>query len=1350
MRYIFLFFLFLPFISSAQPWKEKHDQFYAYLQNSDYSSAVKAAEEFLPLMEKDTVKAVALFYAANTYAALSDFDNAIKYAEEEKNIREKFQGKKHGNYLNAVYYLANYLTQAERYEEAIPYYLEVYREMKIQYPGEANTVYMAQSLADMCYQLGVSNIAQELYEDSWEWIRSSYSPEDSVYIKMTYTLSDFYVQNSQIEKAAPFFIMECDRQEKVHTKKSDEYLTALNSLGEFYIVAGKFDMAEKTYTDFVKHVEAHYGKKSADYATALNNLAVAMEKQSKYEEAEKLYLKSLELKGKIFKKESNYYALTLMNIGVLYDYMKRYKDAEKYFEECLSIYDKIYKEDNTNYATAMMNIASIYTTLGKNDKAIEMLKKSLEMNKNVSGELSLAYVGSLNNLGVTYQVMGNIDSAERIFVRAAEIYENLLGKNHTDYGEALRKIASIQMDRGNPKKAIELLEVDATIQEKTVGKSNSRYIDALQGLTIAYSSIGLNRKAEELYTEYGELSAELYGKLHPDYALYLNNYGNFLMTKGDLENAEKCFNEALKIQNDAFGENDPVNIHPLSNLASVQAERNNFKEAEKNIMKAFDITKSFYKPEQSEYAQIVNTVATLYYFLANYEKAELYYKEALELKKKYYGENHTEYASALNNMGTLYLSKATSEKNSEKAINWANSAVDFFKQSIEIDSAVFGMDNIEMTSGLNNLGEAYRVMGETKGSERALLKSIEIIEKNLSANNRLTAVSYNNLSMLYSFMKRYEDAEKMAEKALSIFDEAFGKNSSPSINTVQNLGAIYEATGRFMEAKEKYLQSWKIEKDLLEQNFSFLSESEKESYITSIKTNNYQFNTFSLRIKDKDPTVARAVYENEIYQKGLLFRSSSRVKAIVMASKDEELKSDYYSWMDLRQELSVLYATPEDNRQKNIKEVEEKANALEKSLVSKSDEVKSALSKSEIKWTDVRNKLKPGQAAIEFIQFLNTDDLSEIYVALILTPNSESPEMTYLFSEDQLKKIIGNNSGTTYESVSALYGKQKKLNVELFSLVWGPLEKSLKGINEIFYSPAGSLHKISFSSLGDMNGRFVSDKYQLHQVNSTASLLEMKGETMDPSKSMLALVGGVKYDSDKSSQHVWSYLPGTLTETEHIQSSLAKSGVKTEILTAELASEENLKKMDGEKSPTILHVATHGFFFGDPNVQKEKIEKQVTAVKFRGESRGVKTLVENPNPLMRSGIVLAGANDVWNETQPGIKTEKEDGILTAYEVSLMDFQNTKLVVLSACETGLGDIKGSEGVYGLQRAFRIAGVDKLIMSLWQVPDKETEEFMTSFYNELIKTKEIRKSFTNAQKMMRAKYDPYFWGAFVLIE
>jgi len=187
----------------------------------------------------------------------------------------------------------------------------------------------------------------------------------------------------------------------------------------------------------------------------------------------------------------------------------------------------------------------------------------------------------------------------------------------------------------------------------------------------------------------------------------------------------------------------------------------------------------------------------------------------------------------------------------------------------------------------------------------------------------------------------------------------------------------------------------------------------------------------------------------------------------------------------------------------------------------------------------------------------------------------------------------------------------------------------------------------------------------------------------------------------------------------------------------------------------LMHIATHGFFYPDPKKsQQPKHSVEYGNVVFRGNSSpnnnqgfGVGTFVESPNPLMRSGLILAGVNDIWDGTS---NPEGEDGVLTAQEVAHIDMRKTELVVMSACETGLGDIKGSEGVYGLQRAFKMAGVKFLIMSLWQVPDKETEEFMTKFYTKLMKLKNIEKAFSQTQKEMREKYDPYFWAAFVLIE
>jgi CHAT domain-containing protein len=253
-------------------------------------------------------------------------------------------------------------------------------------------------------------------------------------------------------------------------------------------------------------------------------------------------------------------------------------------------------------------------------------------------------------------------------------------------------------------------------------------------------------------------------------------------------------------------------------------------------------------------------------------------------------------------------------------------------------------------------------------------------------------------------------------------------------------------------------------------------------------------------------------------------------------------------------------------------------------------------------------------------------------------------------------------------------------------------------------------------------------------------------------------MGGVQYNTDKTKKEIWNYLPGTLNETDNIQSFLEKKKHSVNLFAANDANETNFKKQ--AQKANVLHISTHGFFFPDPEQVREEVKKNEVNeenIIFRGTEaldsaeRGSSlyanwSFVINKNPLMRSGLVLAGANDVW---QRNALEEGEDGILTAQEVSNLDLRNTKLVVLSACETGLGDIKGSEGVFGLQRAFKMAGAEYLIMSLWQVPDKETAEFMELFYKNLVKVKDIPKAFNVTQQVMRKKYDPYYWAAFILI-
>jgi len=217
----------------------------------------------------------------------------------------------------------------------------------------------------------------------------------------------------------------------------------------------------------------------------------------------------------------------------------------------------------------------------------------------------------------------------------------------------------------------------------------------------------------------------------------------------------------------------------------------------------------------------------------------------------------------------------------------------------------------------------------------------------------------------------------------------------------------------------------------------------------------------------------------------------------------------------------------------------------------------------------------------------------------------------------------------------------------------------------------------------------------------------------------------------------WKELPGTADEIKNIKSLFDKNKINTSAFMQANATEEQFKSLSGN-APSIIHLATHGFFLPDPEKKRQE--------GFAADARNAFTLADDP--LLRSGIVLSGANRVWGGQAP--IEGRDDGIVTAYEIAQLDLRKTDLVVLSACETALGDVKGSGGVFGLQRAFKLAGVKNMLLSLWKVPDAETAELMKYFYTYYLQGKTIKESFTAAQNDMRKKYKPYYWAAFVLIE
>jgi len=356
--------------------------------------------------------------------------------------------------------------------------------------------------------------------------------------------------------------------------------------------------------------------------------------------------------------------------------------------------------------------------------------------------------------------------------------------------------------------------------------------------------------------------------------------------------------------------------------------------------------------------------------------------------------------------------------------------------------------------------------------------------------------------------------------------------------------------------------------------------------------------------------------------------------------------------------------------------------------------------------------------------------------------------MIKLFNESQLEAVIGTGGPNNINDINNVYGSAKNKNDALYNLIWKPIEAYLSDVKNVYISPSGLLHKISFPAISNGKDIYLCDNYRIQIKGSTGNTI---GQNLFAGNNPSALVyGGIQYSQSNSGDDVWGYLAGTKDEGDAVNKILSGAQVQVSYLTDNKASETFLKQ--NARNFNILHLATHGFFFNDPNEERFKEENtgvEFGEIKFRGATRGfgVNSFVNSDNPLMRSGLVLAGANDVWIKTEKG---DSDDGVLTAQEVTQIDMRKNDLVVLSACETGLGDIRGTEGVYGLQRSLKMAGVKYIIMSLWEIPDKETVEFMSLFYSNLLNLKDIKDAFYGAQKAMRAKYDPYYWGAFVLLE
>lgn len=1138
-----------------------------------------------------------------------------------------------------------------------------------------------------------------------------------------------------------------------------------------------------------------------EYLSWLNILAYLYKKNNNAGKAEKTFLLAIDLHKKLNGENNTEYAELLNRLGVLYDENGKYNQGMPLLQSALNIHNKLSGENDSTYITYATNLASIYTGMAKYDTAEALLLKIIDTQKKIGGDDNLDYAILLNLLARVYVLKAEYIKAEPFYVKVLELRKKLSGENNLDYASILNNLGALYFRIGKYQQAENYYNQAIQISE-TINNSNRDYANFCNNLATLFKTLGQYQKAETFYLKSLGILKHLFGEEHPQYLLTLNNLAAIYETMGQYQKAEKMYLQCIDVNKKNLGELHPDYATNIEDLASLYEEMGEYKKSEALLLKAQKIIRSSLGEDHPEYALILFNLGLFYESLSEYSKAESFLVKAADIRKKKFGEDHEEFGASINSLGSFY-----------RILGQTDKAENFYLQALKIYKNIFGKDNPRYAEVLNNLGILYESIGEYVDAEKIDLESLEIRKKFFGEANPSYAVALNNLAALYESMGKTDTAESLYIKVCELRKTLLGETHPDYATSINNLGHYYSLAGKYDKAEPLLLQSLQINKDRLGMasndysmslrnlgamymhmkrygkadsfllssvktdllnlfsSFSIMSEKEKELYINKRYYISEQLNSF-LFINPASVDLAKNNYNMQLVLKSLSLADTRNMLSSIQDSKDQTIKKTFDKWKNNKAFLSKQYSLPPDKRFERLDSLESITESLEKQLNNQSFAFRNQNALLKITYWDVRKKLAENEAAIEFVRFNYFDNRwtdTVIYAAYLLRKYDSFPVFIPLCREAQLVQLFSGAGRTTAVTVNNFYrgvgSEEDTISLSkgdsLYKFIWQPLEPFLKGINKINYSPAGKLYTISFNALPAGNGKLLMDKYDLQQYTSTRQIALRINDTRTSAPKNIALFGNATFSLDSlqliknlHSQHkssatsvnfytpknrgsnnaVWSSLPGTADEVNRIKKLFIKNKTPAISFIQLAASEENFKNFSGH-SPYVIHLATHGFFLTEAD--KKRKESNIGNVYSLAD-----------NPLMRSGILLSGANYAWSGRLP--INNVEDGIATAYEISQLDLAKTELVVLSACETALGDIKGSEGVFGLQRAFKMAGVKKLIVSLWQVPDKETAELMTLFYSDWLKGNTIEHSFYQAQSEMRKKYSPFYWAAFILVE
>jgi tetratricopeptide (TPR) repeat protein len=1194
----------------------------------------------------------------------------------------------------------------------------------------------------------------------------------------------------------------------IYGQDSPHFADELTRVGEMHQWDGDHDAAVKVYQRALAIFRAALGDKHIRTATALHSLGNALEYALDFADALTAYREALAIREELLGYGDDNTVTTLNNIGVALSKSGDFTAGREIFQRVLDLRRQIWGEMHENTAHAYMNLGLFYKRIEEHDQSLPLLQRALAIRQQTHGEDHAQTADSYNTLGQLFSDMGRFQDAKRYYHQELAIRRRVQGNDHEAVASTLNDLAILVSDMGDERTARKLIEEGIAIGTKALGPEHPDVAGMLNVLAGILSDQGDFATARAHYERALAIVEKAYGPDSHELLVHLNNLGQFLKEQGDYDAARAHFERALRIVKRTFGERHGIVATLLGNIAGVLEEQGNYAEAKSYLEQSLALRRETLGNEHPDTALALYRMGYLAGEMGDAATALDIYLQVLVLYRKSLGEDHPYVARMYSNIAAIH----NELENHGEARRYA-------QQGFDMTRRLLGDDHPETVGARRTLATVLDDAGDEEQALNYQLESLAATRKLYGDQHPDTAHAFANLGMTLMSTGDYAKVRSYLEYALAVYRKYFGEQHPSVALNLHRLGSALEFMGRPDEAAANFRQAVAISQQMMEDASVVLDEQQQILMARSLRDYLDRYLSCLLRQGNKADEAYRAVL-------GWKGATLVRQRAAHMAMTDEALRPTFEELQSVVRQATTLARTPgEDVDAWRVKL--EALTARKKQLVEELARRSAAFRAAEatVELADIENALPADAVLVDFLIFENSGPHPQIkgtlqfhhgLVAFVVRPGRRV-QMFDLGDAEEIAAAVDR-----WRASHGMSPDAQRAGAELRARLWQPLLAAIGDAKLALVSPDGALGKLPFSALpGARPGSYLIEDIAVVMIPVPQLLPALVADmTVEDLPTELLVLGGVIYNrggdvpaapvrvdalqgEDVKAEptlplatrpqtglarpwdrrrvqlaqravvgdETWRYLPGTAVELGFIRdlyfeaTGLERDSSRLVALDGVHATEEAFRAAAPQAS--ILHLATHGFFAGADKASA--LDRGGSA----GEMGAGELADDQPHgfsPGMLSGLVLAHANDPPQIPEdPELLAEMpDDGYLSADEIAILPLGSTQLVVLSACESGLGQTAGGEGMLGIQRAFQVAGARSTIGTLWKISDEATRKVMEEFYRFY-----LRGGMTPAEALRAAQLwalnnpdsiprgadapddvagatraSPYYWAAFTL--